>query len=290
MTMPLHIEGVRKHHAEKTVLDGVDLQVRRGSVLGLLGRNGAGKTTLLQAALGLIPIDGGTIRVFGDSCDDLTLETKARIGYVPQQVDLFGWMTAWQMIQFFKAFYTRWSDAKVASLMERWSIPKNVRISKLSGGEQQRLAIVRALAHEPDLLLLDEPVSSLDPAGRREFLGELIEAAIERETTVIFSTHILSDLERVASHAAFLRDGKILLHEPMDTLTQFTRRLIGPLDAFARVSLAGEVSRTVDGAGLVSIMARVSEGDAALLEELRRRGVRDEPMALEDFFIEATKS
>ena len=195
----LKMDGVFKHVQGKYALQGLDFMVASGQVLGLLGRNGAGKTTLIESALGLRNIDLGNVALFGESPASLSDAARNRLGYVPQQTDLFEWMTATQMLAFFKAFYARWDDAKVIALLDRWCIPTNVRIGKLSGGEKQRLAIIRAIAHDPEFLILDEPVSSLDPAGRREFLHELVDRAIARETTILFSTHILSDIERVAN-------------------------------------------------------------------------------------------
>ena len=218
---PIQLRGVTKHFGSKAILDNLDWTVEQGQVIGLLGRNGAGKSTLMECLLGLREIDGGSIRLFGESPDALSEATRARIGYVPQKSDLFDWMTPLQMLAYFKSLYPRWNDAKVESLMERWGIDlamRNGPIRRLSGGEQQRLSIIRALAHDPELLVLDEPVSALDPAGRRDFLAELIEGVIERGTTVVFSTHILTDLERVALDVAFLKDGRIVLEGDLDDL------------------------------------------------------------------------
>lgn len=219
--LPIQMRGVARRFGSKTVLDGLDWEVGQGQVIGLLGRNGAGKSTLMECLLGLREIDGGSIALFGESPAALSEATRARIGYVPQKADLFDWMTPLQMLDYFKALYPRWNEAKVESLMDRWGIDlamRNKPIRRLSGGEQQRLSIIRALAHDPELLVLDEPVSALDPAGRRDFLAELIEGVIERGTTVVFSTHILTDLERVALDVAFLKDGRIVLEGDLDDL------------------------------------------------------------------------
>mgnify|MGYP000123068327 CR=1 FL=1 len=291
MSIPLNMNAVFKHYPGKYALNGLDFAASPGQVVGLLGRNGAGKSTLLQAALGLCDIDSGSITVFGEHSNNLSECVKARIGYVPQQVDLFGWMTAAQMLGFFKAFYPgpRWNEAKVASLLERWSIPTNLRIAKMSGGEKQRLAIIRALAHDPELLILDEPVSSLDVAGRRDFLRELVDTVIERETTIIFSTHILSDLERVASQVAFMKEGKIILRQTLDSIAEYSRRLVGTVEVFGANPIAGEISRVVDRQGRMSVLVAFGERDFALLNAWRARGVHDEAVSLEDLFIEVTK-
>ena len=213
--------------AGEPVLRGLDWRLLPGQVVGLLGRNGAGKTTLLETLLGLREPQSGAVRVFQQPADRLDDLARARIGYVPQQSDLFDGFTASQMLAYFKSFYPRWNETKVEGLLSRWDIDRHKRISKLSGGQQQRLSIIRALAHDPDLLVLDEPVASLDPAGRRDFLGELVGQVLERGTTVVFSTHILSDLERVAFNMAFMNGGRIALQAPLDELLDEVRVLSG---------------------------------------------------------------
>ena len=219
----IQMRGVAMRFGGKTVLDGLDWEVRRGQVIGLLGRNGAGKSTLMECMLGLREVDAGAIALFGEPLGALSDANRARIGYVPQKSDLFEWMTPRQMLAYFKALYPRWNDERVATLLTRWGfdvLDLNKPIRRLSGGERQRLSIIRALAHDPALLVLDEPVSALDPAGRRAFLGELIDEVVERGTTIVFSTHILTDLERVALDVAFLKDGKIVLQGPLDDLLE----------------------------------------------------------------------
>jgi ABC-2 type transport system ATP-binding protein len=222
----IEVSSIVKRFGTRTVLDSLTWRIAPGQVIGLLGRNGAGKSTLLECLLGLRETDSGAITLFGEDVASLSEAARARIGYVPQKSDLFEWLTPRQMLAYFKALYPRWNDAKVASLLVRWGFDDamcTTPVGKLSGGEKQRLSIIRALAHDPDLLILDEPVAALDPLGRRDFLRELIEGVIERDTTVVFSTHILSDLERVALDVAFLKDGKITLQGPLDELLENSR-------------------------------------------------------------------
>ena len=192
------IGGLQLGYGGKPVLAQLDWQLQPGQVVGLLGRNGAGKTTLLETLLGLREPQAGSVQLFGQPAQQLNDAARARIGYVPQQSDLFEGLSADELLAYFRSFYPRWNQAKVDQLLGRWAVPRDVAIGRLSGGEQQRLSIIRALAHEPELLVLDEPVASLDPLARRDFLRELVEQVLDRGCTVVFSTHILSDLERVA--------------------------------------------------------------------------------------------
>jgi len=227
-TASAHITGLQLGYRGRPVLQGLDWQMHPGQVIGLLGRNGAGKTTLLEALLGLRDVQAGTVRLFGQPATRLDDAARARIGYVPQASDLFEDLRADELLAYFRSFYPRWNGAKVEALMQRWGVPRDVEIGRMSGGQQQRLSIIRALAHEPDLLVLDEPVASLDPLARRDFLRELVEQVLDRGTTVVFSTHILSDLERVAFNVAFLQGGRIGLQAPLDELIDETRLVTGP--------------------------------------------------------------
>lgn len=286
----VEIKGLHKAFGKQEVLQGVNWNIAPGKVIGLLGRNGAGKSTLLECLLGLREADAGTATLFGEPATALGDQARADIGYVPQKSELFEWLTPLQLLDYFKALYPRWNSAKVDGLMQRWGFSGEAarkQIGKLSGGEKQRLSIIRALAHDPKLLVLDEPVASLDPVGRRDFLHELVDSVIERDTTVIFSTHILSDLERVALDVAFLQGGKITLQAPLDELLESAHRITGTGAALAGLRFSDEIRRQQDAGGRVSILARLSGAEAASL----RAGpeLRVETLSLEDLFVEVTK-
>jgi len=268
-----------------TVLDGLDWMLKPGQVVGLLGRNGAGKTTLLEALLGLREPQAGRVELFGQDAQQLDDAARARIGYVPQQSDLFEAFTAAQLLAYFRSFYARWNEARVEGLLSRWDIRPDTPIRKLSGGQKQRLSIIRALAHEPDLLVLDEPVASLDPVGRRDFLRELVEQVLDRGTTVVFSTHILSDLERVAFNLAFLSGGRIALQAPLDELLEQVRAFTGSVTEVASLLArlgAQPLKRTPLQAGRERVLARLP-ADAAV-----PAGVAADRVNLDDLFAELT--
>lgn len=221
----LQLRGVTKRFKQKTVLDQLDFSVPRGSVTGLLGKNGAGKTTLLKCALGLQSPQSGTITVLGADSRQLSGTAKARLAYVPQEVSLYPWMKIRQVVAYTAAFYPRWNTPLIERLIKDWEINPEDKVGPLSTGQLQKLGILLALGHEPELLILDEPVASLDPAVRRQFLATLLDIALTGERTVLFSTHITSDLERVADRVAILKDGRIVYDDELALLKESVKRL-----------------------------------------------------------------
>jgi ABC-2 type transport system ATP-binding protein len=218
----IEIVGMVKSYGKKAVLTGVDLSVPKGSVVGLLGTNGAGKTTLIKGALGLVRLNGGQARLLGEDSWSLSAAAKARIGYVPQGISLYPWMKVRHLIDYTAAFYPTWNNELVQRLIREWDIPIEDRIGPLSVGQLQKVAILLALGHEPELLILDEPAASLDPLARRRFLQTIVELAEPGKRTVLFSTHITSDLERVADRVAILKSGRIAWHGLLEELKEQT--------------------------------------------------------------------
>jgi ABC-2 type transport system ATP-binding protein len=286
---PLQLQGVRKYYGpSNAALDGVDWSVPAGSVVGLLGQNAAGKTTLIKTALGLIRPTRGEAKIFGETAWDLSATAKARIGYVPQVITLYPWMRARQLINYTASFYPRWNDDLVRRLAIEWAIPREDKVGTLSVGTLQKLAIVLALGHEPELLVLDEPAASLDPGARRDFLRTLLDIAVDGKRTIVFSTHITSDLERVADRVAILRAGKITYDGELDQLKDSVKRLhvTSPTPLPPTFSVPGAVRAQVEGnEALIS----VRDVSPQLVEDIRRNyaatvGVQD--LNLEDIFLE----
>ncbi len=279
---------VTKTFGSHSVLNGVDLTIERGQVVGLLGTNGAGKSTFIKCLLGLLRVDNGELRIFDENGWDLSATTKSRLGYVPQEAKFYAWMKVRQVVDYWGTFYATWDKRWVYDLMDRWELPREQRVGTLSPGQLQRLALVLALGHRPELLVLDEPVASLDPIGRRETLRQLIDITQDGEHTVLFSTHILSDLERVASHVAILADGKIACFEELDGLKDRVKRLrlIADIDFPKSFAVPGALRTSVNGSEALVAVAQV---DDALVESLRttwKAEVSVEDLNLEEIFLE----
>ncbi len=255
--------GLSVRYGPVTVLDDVSFTLAPGSVLGLVGRNGAGKTTLLRALLGLLPPAAGVACLFGCDSRQLTDEVRVRLGYVAQMPELYNWLRVHEQLALFGQLYPGWSEQHTRELAARFELPDDMRVGKLSPGERQRLAIVLAMQHRPDLLIFDEPVASLDPIGRRDFLRLLFEQDTLHHgaATAIISSHLLEDLERVVTHLLFLDAGRVQLFGARDELAEHMRAVV---TAEPPPSQSGVLrsKRGVDGAWHLVVDARRFDRDA----------------------------
>jgi ABC-2 type transport system ATP-binding protein len=233
MTNVISIKNLTKTFGLKDALRGADMEIPVGATVGLLGANGAGKTTLIKCALGLLRPTSGECQLLGESAWSLSAGAKARLGYVPQVIQLYPWMRVAELIQYTASFYPTWNPELADRLITEWELPLNDRVRTLSVGQKQRLAIVTAVAYQPDLLILDEPAASLDPQARRQFLQLLVELTEPAQRSVLFSTHITSDLERVADYVAVMKEGTIAWFGSLEALKERTHSSLE--DAFLEI-------------------------------------------------------
>ncbi len=284
----IEAQNVAKTFGSQSVLRHTDLFVEKGQVVGLLGTNGAGKSTLIKCLLGLLQVNEGQVRIFGEDSWDLSAAAKARLGYVPQEAQFYNWMKARQVVDYWGTFYANWDKAWINRLMKEWEVPGEQRVGALSPGQLQRLALVIAMGHRPELLILDEPMASLDPRGRRETLRQLIDLTQDGEHTVLFSTHILSDLERIASHIAILAEGKIACYEELDGLKDRVKRLRLRANQELPKSFAvpGAMRTSVTGREALVAVAQLDEDLVHSLERTWDADVAIEDLSLEEIFLE----
>ena len=206
-----------------TALASVSLSVSRGAVYGLVGANGAGKTTLIKHVLGLLRAESGSVRVFGRDPVADPVGVLSRIGYLSEEHDLPGWMRVDELIRYSRAFYPAWDDAYAEALRQAFALDSTARIRNLSKGQKARLGLLVALAYRPQLLVLDEPSSGLDPVVRRDILEAIIRTIAHEGRTVLFSSHLLEEVERVADHVTMISQGRIVLSAPLDAIRQSHR-------------------------------------------------------------------
>jgi ABC-2 type transport system ATP-binding protein len=217
------VSGLTRRFGAKTALDAVDLTVARGGVYGLVGANGAGKTTLIKHILGLLRAESGTVRVFGKDPVSDPQGVLSRIGYLSEENDLPGWMRVEELIRYSKAFYPAWDDAYAEELRKTFGLDPAAKIKSLSKGQKARAGLVIALAYRPELLLLDEPSSGLDPIVRRDILGAVIRTIADEGRTVLFSSHLLDEVEQVADHVTMIKAGRILVSAPLGEIKESHR-------------------------------------------------------------------
>lgn len=216
----ISVSAVTRRFGGTIALDAVSLSLPRGAVYGLVGANGAGKTTLIKHLLGLLRAESGTVRIFGlDPVAD-PVGVLSRVGYLSEENDLPGWMRVDELVRYSRAFYPAWADAHAERLLRDFALDPSVKVSTLSKGQKARLGLVIALAYRPDLLVLDEPSSGLDPIVRRDILGAVIRTVANEGRTVFFSSHLLDEVEEVADHVTMIRHGRIVLSAPLAELKQ----------------------------------------------------------------------
>jgi ABC-2 type transport system ATP-binding protein len=219
------IKGISRSFGKKVALDEVDLSVPQGSVVGLVGENGAGKTTLLKHVLGLFKARTGTVRVFGKDPVTDPETVLGEIGYLSEVRDLPDWMKIGELMSYTKAFFPSWDDAFAEELREMFELSLDQKVKTLSRGQRARAGLIAAIAHRPQLLVLDEPSSGLDPVVRRDILSAIIRTVADEGRTVLFSSHLLDEVQRVSDHVAMLHLGKMLLTSPMDDVLTSHHRL-----------------------------------------------------------------
>jgi len=209
------VSELTRHFGARAALSSVDLRIPRGGVYGLVGANGAGKTTLIRHILGLLRAEKGSVRVFGRDPIADPVGVLSRIGYLSEENDLPGWMRVDELLRYSRAFYPGWDDGYAGELRTMFALDPEAKIKTLSKGQKARAGLVIALAYRPELLVLDEPSSGLDPIVRRDILGAVLRTIAEEGRTVLFSSHLLEEVEQVADHVTMIRQGTIVLSAPL---------------------------------------------------------------------------
>ncbi len=285
----MKFENLHKSFKDTRVLKGVNGEAMAGEVIGLIGLNGAGKTTLLETALGFSPASSGAAYIFGrESANHLDEGTKKRIGFVPQRDELLENINGKRYLNLISEFYPHWNHDFVSRLSREWDVPLDKIINSMSVGQRQKLSIISALGHEPELIILDEPVASLDPVARRQFLKELVDIASDSNRTIIFSTHIVSDLERVASRVWLMKDGVIAIDEALDDLKEKSARIHLPPDIAIPPSFLNDeliYHRTEQNTSILVFRSWSSEQQLKLEQETGA-DLSTEWLSLEDIFLE----
>lgn len=281
------VRGLGRRFGRTDALMDLDLAIRPGCVLGLVGENGAGKTTLVRHLLGMLRAQSGTVRVFGlDPVLD-PVGVLGRIGYLSEKRDIPLWMRVRELLRYTAAFHPGWDEGYAKRLVSDFGLDPDDRLRNLSNGQQARAALIAAVAHRPELLLLDEPSAGLDAAVRRDILGAIIRTVSDEGRTVLFSSHLLDEVERVSDSVAMIHKGRIVMSGPLDEVKQAHRRmtLVFPEARTSPPSLPGMITCR----GLGREWSVLCDGElATLLDAAQAMGARlaDEAIpSLEDIFV-----
>jgi ABC-2 type transport system ATP-binding protein len=258
MSAALRTDALGKRYGSKWALRDCTLEVQSGSVTALVGPNGAGKTTLLQLAVGLLAPSAGSVEVLGRSPLDDAVDLLPRIGFVAQEHPLCRGFTVEEMLTLGSKLNPTWDDGAARERIARLGLDLDHKVGKLSGGQQAQVALTLAIAKRPELLLLDEPVASLDPLARREFLSNVMEEVTETGVTVVLSSHIVADLERVCDHLVILSQARTLLAGPIDEILATHRLLTGPRTDPATIARVHEVIRESHTPRQTSLLVRAN--------------------------------
>jgi len=289
MNPVVEITNLHRSFKDNHVLTGTDITIEQGTITGLLGVNGAGKTTLLNCAVGLLKPQSGSSRLYGEESWNASVETRQNLGFVPQTFDAYEWMTVSQIVSYTGAFYENWNTRFVDELMQRFNLDPADKISRMSVGMKQRVSIVMSMGHSPELLILDEPVAALDPAGRRAFVELLLDLHMNEGKTIVFSTHITSDIERVAARVALLQDGKVAIHSDLEDLKQsYCRVHIHSQSNLAELvsEVPGLLKKEVSNNSARLTIKNLDESWCHRLKESKDVQVDVERLNLEEIFLE----
>ena len=270
----------------------VSLSVPKGTVFGLLGVNGAGKSTVIKMIMGHLRPTTGEIRVLGRALGEDLLGIRRRVAYVSENRYMYDWMTVEESIRFTRAFHETWDDRKAADLLKRFSLPPEKKVRQLSRGNRARLCLLLALSFNPELIILDEPTSGLDPIVRRDFIENIVAEIAEEGKTVLFSSHIVEEVERVADYVGVMDEGELLLVSTIDDIKASYKRV-----RYATNGTRPEVASVpgvlaVENGRHEQVLTVHGFGDETL-QQLGERGVKNPevlPISLEDIFVNKVRA
>jgi len=284
-------EHLSKAYGPKWVVRDLNLRVPRGCVYGFLGRNGAGKSTTIKMLLGMARPDAGQALLLGEDVVALTPATRARIAYMAEGHPLYGWMSIGQIVRFTRSFYDQWDQPLVDQILDHFELSKHQKCGRLSRGQQAQVSLALAVAPDPELLILDDPTLGLDTVVRREFLEALIQLIQSRGRTILFSSHVLGDVERVASRIGVMVDGVLRVDCPTETFRESVRKVVAEFDDEPPEfpGCEGLVSWRRMGVQLELVVVNWSPTQQAVLESLEPRWIDAVELNLEDAFIEYTR-
>jgi len=281
----IRIEGLHFSYGRKKVLKGVDLEVPKGSIFGFLGRNGTGKTTTIKTLLGLQKPIAGKCIVGGLDSFTQTLDVRRRIGFMAEDQQMYGWMTISRIIKWVAGFYEDWDYKFADELAGVLGLPKNTKVKALSKGQNSSLALLLALGHRPDIVILDDPTLGLDPIARKDFLRHVIDLLQSNGVTVFFSSHLLYEIEPVADYVAILDNGVIIKSSKTEQLRESVRKFVlTPKSGVNFGGLLGILDMLKVGDNVSVTVEDCDEEKRARLKGMSANGITETALNLDEIF------
>lgn len=284
-------DRLTKYYDDRRVVDSLSLRVPEGCVYALLGRNGAGKSTTIRMLMGLLHPDFGTAQVLGEDVAELSPQTRAQIAWVGEGHPLYRWMTVDGAIRLAQPLYENWNGDLVSQILDHFGIPGKKRLFQLSNGQKAQVSLALAVAPDPKLLILDDPTIGLDTVVRRDFLESMIQIIQETGRTILFSSHILSDVDRVADRVGIMVDGVLRVDCPADHFRESLRKVVVELNEPLKESpeCPGLVSSRSIGTRLEMVIVNYTDTHREYIESLAPKSVDVLELNLEDAFVEYTR-
>jgi ABC-2 type transport system ATP-binding protein len=291
MSNAVETRGLTKYYGQRCVVNTLDLGVPVGSVYGLLGRNGSGKSTTIKMLMGLVKPDRGSATLLGEDIRALTPQTRGRIAYIAEGHPFHRWMTIGEAVNFTRSFYSHWNGDLLDQILDHFALPRRAKIRRLSNGQRAQVSLALAVAPDPELLILDDPTLGLDTVVRRDFLESLIQIIQREGRTILISSHILADVERVADRIGIMMDGVLRVDCPTDYFKVSLRKIV--------LEFAGEPPQFPACDGLVStwrvgnrlevVVIGYGQRHEQIVESLSPLSIDVMELNLEDAFIEYTR-
>lgn len=283
----LRVKNLYKNFGRKQVLKDFSMNLEKGKVYGLLGKNGEGKTTLIRMIMGIIPGDKGEIYYKDKTIAFNRPFYKKEVGYIPEESIFFGWMRIKELLAFNSSFYPTWNADKSREFLKRFDLDGNLKIRNLSRGMKLKMGLIIALAAEPELLILDDPTSGMDVPTRHDFLRDIIREILEQGTTILFSSHLVHELEGIIDHLGILHEGHLILDDDFEEVKNSTRKVHLIFDGSVpdRIDVKGALTKHIDGNRCDLGIFPWNENVRKDLKALNPTRMDVESMTLEEIFI-----
>lgn len=285
-TFSIETRNLTKRYGRRTVVDNLNLQVAKGSVFAFLGRNGAGKTSTIRMLLNLLDRTSGEAYVLGMDAARKDQEIKSRVGFVAEGQHMYEWMSVAQVAWFCSGFYRTWDKAYESELMKALELNPDEKLKNLSSGTQAKVALLLAMAHRPELLILDEPTAGLDVVVRREFMESVIDLIQQEGRTVFFSSHLVHEVERVADWVGIIDRGKLIVCKPVEQLKADVKRVCAVFEVVPpEIRLPNVIAQETVGRQVRLTVDDFCDSTLEPVRSLKPKSIEVEDLPLEDIFV-----